>query len=408
MKTAKLFTLLLLLLPMALAAVPSPEIQVTMLSQSPDPVEPGQVVKVKFKVENLGKESPTDTVVKILPKFPFTLYGDEAEKNIGRLRALQTGADAAIVEFRLRVDPTAVEKDTEIELMVKVSEDSWLYFTENEFMVDIQTHDAVLDIVSITSKPEQIAPGQSAKISITIKNMADSLLKDIRFKLNLDSETIPLAPYQSSSERRLSRLDSGFQKSMEFELIAEPGASPGMYKVPLSVSYNDEKGNSYSIDDLLVIIVGERPKVNVYIRKSTVQQAGKEGKVTVEIANTGTNDLKFLELDILPSEDFELVSSSRYFYLGDVDSDDTEREELSLYIHTGIDQLILPVKISYHDANNKPYQQQFSLEMKLYSSSELKKFGLVQTSNYWAYLLIILIGAGGYWYYRRHHHKKKK
>ena len=34
----------------------SPQIQATLLSQDPDPVEPGQVVKVKFKIENLGKD----------------------------------------------------------------------------------------------------------------------------------------------------------------------------------------------------------------------------------------------------------------------------------------------------------------------------------------------------------------
>ena len=37
----------------------APDLDVTLLSQSPDPVEPGQVVKVKFKIENkkCGAES---------------------------------------------------------------------------------------------------------------------------------------------------------------------------------------------------------------------------------------------------------------------------------------------------------------------------------------------------------------
>ena len=33
-----------------------PNVETTLLSQDPDPVEPGQIVKVKFKIENDGKK----------------------------------------------------------------------------------------------------------------------------------------------------------------------------------------------------------------------------------------------------------------------------------------------------------------------------------------------------------------
>ena len=61
--------------------------QVTLLSQDPDPVEPGQVVEVRFKIENDGPATSEDVIVKVLPKSPFIIYGDVAEKNIGKLRA---------------------------------------------------------------------------------------------------------------------------------------------------------------------------------------------------------------------------------------------------------------------------------------------------------------------------------
>jgi hypothetical protein len=381
------------------------EISATLLSQTPDPVEPGQVVKVKFKIENDGVQTTKDVIVKLLPKSPFTIYNDVNEKNIGKLKASSTGADAVVVEFRIKVDEQAVEEETELELMVQVGEGA-ISYTDEDFMIDIQTHDAVLDITSITYEPEQIAPGENAEIYVQVKNLADSLLKDVRFKLDLSDPMLPLAPYQSSSERRISQLKSNYQSSLSFNIIADPEATPGLFKVPLNITYNDEKGNSYSVDDVLAITVGEKPKIKAYVKKSTVHKTKEEGKITLEIANSGSSDIKYLEMYVLDSEDYELISTTDYYYLGDVDSDDTESEEIDVYINKKVKILHLPLMLKYYDANNKPYQQQFDLEMPLYSSSELKRFGLVESGNGWTYIIIILLGIGGYVYYRRY--KKKK
>ncbi len=379
----------------------APDLDVTLLSQSPDPVEPGQVVKVKFKIENNGGETTSNSYVKIVPQFPFTIYGDEEEKDIGHLRASSTGADAVIVEFNLKVDEAAIEGDTELELMVKTGEDSWIVYNDDDFLIDIQTHDAVLDITSITFEPQQVAPGETAEASIMVKNMADSLLKDIKFKLDFSGDDIPLAPYQSSSERRIALLESDYQNSLVFKFMADPEAVPGLYKVPLTITYNDEKGNVYSVDDILAVVIGEIPKLTAYVKKSTVLQSGLDGELTLEIANTGSSDMKFLELFLLPSADYELITTSDYFYIGDVDSDDTESEVLNIYVNKNVDVLHVPIKLKYADANNKPYQQTFELELDLYSSSQLKKFGVLEKSNFWMYLILVLLGGAGYWYYKK-------
>lgn len=389
---AILILTLLLFSSLSLAATSyasSPQVKVTLMSQDPDPVEPGQVVKVKFKIENEGAQSSQEAIVKVFPSYPFSLYSGEAEINIGKLRASSTGADAEIVEYQLKVDDGAVEDDAELELQVLIGAGGVSY-TNNEFMIDIQTHDAVLAIVDITSEPSPLAPGSTGKVTIMIKNTADSLLKDIKFKLEMGGSSIPIAPYQSSSERLIAQLNSNFQQTLTFTVIAEPDAASGLYKVPLNISYNDEKGTSYTQTDVLAVTIGEAPKVRAYLKKSTVQQAGKGGKVTLEIANAGNSDLKFVELTLLPSEDYQLITTSNYFYLGDIDSDDTESEEILVYVNDGMedkDELKIPLQLKYTDANNKPFQQDFVLVLPLYSSSELKKYGLVEKNNSWIYVV---------------------
>jgi hypothetical protein len=133
-----------------------------------------------------------------------------------------------------------------------------------------------------------------------------------------------------------------------------------------------------------------------------VQQAGKNGKVTLEVANSGNTNLKFLELTLLPSEDYQLITPSSYFYLGDVDSDDTESEEIEVYVNEDVEKLKLPVKLNYADANNQPFQQQFDLELQLYSTSELEKFGIVSGNNTWIYILVVILVLFGALLYRRY------
>ncbi|MBU1111894.1 MAG: hypothetical protein ABIG93_02625 [archaeon] len=393
------------------AAVPqSPDVGMTLMSQSPDPVEPGQIVKVKFKVENEGSETPDDVIVRVLPKYPFTIYGDDEEKNIGKLRSSSTGADSVEVTFQLKVDDDAVEAETELELEIKITEGATIKYTNNEFTIDIQTHDAVLDITGIEIDPEQVAPGDTANVKISVRNEADSLLKDIIFKLEMSDGTIPFAPYQSSSEKRISQLNSGYQNSLNFEIIVSPDADAGLYKIPLNISYNDEQGNSYTHEDLLAIQVGKTPVLKAYVKKTEILQAGQAGKVTLEIANSDIVNVNNLELELIESSEYQLVSPSNYFYLGDLDADDTESEEINIYVPEDLEEVSIPIKLTYMDDNNQEYQQNFNLDLNLYSSSELKKLGLTQSSSagYWVIIVILIIAGVGYYIYKKRKKKNQK
>ena len=405
-KIGVIFLTLLLVLPLvhsgsnALSDLNIHKLKATLLSQSPDPVEPGQIVTVKFKIENEGTQTDDNVYVKLIPNYPFEIYGDSSNKNIGKLKALTTGADAVIVEFKLRVDDGAIEGESNLELELNYGKGG-IKYSEGEFKIDIQTHDAVLDITSVEIDQEKIIPGETAKVSVMIKNLADSLLKDIRFKLDFNDDSLPLAPYKSSSERRVAQLNSNFQDTLNFQLIADPEAKSGLYKVPLEITYRDEKGKNYSISDILAVTIGDIPKVSPFIKRSTVLQSQKEGKITISMANSGITDVKFLELFILPSDDYQLISTSDYFYIGDIDSDDTESEEINIYVNKGVEKLNLPVRLKYRDANNKDFQQAFDLEMNLYSEKNLKKFGIIQKSNTGVYLIILILIAGGYYWYRK-------
>ena len=69
------------------SALPSvvSQVRVTLLNQDPYPVQQGDTVELRFKIENLGGETTNDIIIEILPKYPFSLYTGEASINIGKL-----------------------------------------------------------------------------------------------------------------------------------------------------------------------------------------------------------------------------------------------------------------------------------------------------------------------------------
>ena len=276
MKKLISITLILFLLTVTLVAAnsfsTSSQITVTLLNQDPDPVEQGDVVEVRFKVENMGGETKDDIKIELLPKYPFALYTGTATRNVGKLRAGQTGADAVIVDYKLKVHELAAEGDNEIELQVKSGATTLHSYTKNEFMIDIQQYTT--------------------------------------------------------------------------------------------------------------------PDLKAYIRQNTVLEPNSKGKVTIEIANVDITDVKFLQFYLLPSEDYELISSSNYVYMGDIDSDDTESEDFEIFVKDS-DEISIPVKIEYQDSNENKFEKEFNLSFKVYSSGELAKYGLKER-GYTIYVVIII------------------
>jgi len=283
--------MILSVVTVAAEVAPQPKIQVTLLNQDPDPVKQDEVVEVRFKIENIGKETTENVLVKVVPDFPFSIYSGKSTVDIGKLKAGQSGADAVIVDYKLKVDKDAVEGDNEIKLELKV-DGLWQAYDEDDFFIDVE---------------------------------------DYNF-----------------------------------------------------------------------------PEIKVYVKDSTINFAGQKGEVVVEIANTNLEDIKFLQMSLLESEDFELLSSSNYVYIGDVDSDDTESEEFEIYVNPSVSgDLVLPILLEYQDSNEKLYEEEYMLKLRLFDSSEAKKVGLAGGSNMGLTIgIIVLLAIGGYFFWWRKRKKK--
>ncbi|MBI2523282.1 hypothetical protein HYW19_02755 [Candidatus Woesearchaeota archaeon] len=379
------------------------QIEVTLINQEPDPAEPGNYVDVRFKLDNNGSEEARNVEVEILPQYPFSLDpGVEALRSAGTLQSMQRGDVGVIVKYRIRVDKNAVEGENEIKIRYRIDKGIWI--EPEEFFIDVQTYDAILSVDSVSIDKEFFEPGSSGILRIGVVNEADSLVKDVKARLDLGG--MPFVPLKSTNEKSVYQIDAKKAHEFSFELLAKPEAESGVYQVPLRISYSDELNKGYIKNATIGVIVNAKPDISVTLDESGVYEHGKAGEIVVKVVNKGVTDIKFMNVKLGESSSYKIVSSDEA-YLGNIDSDDFETADFDLFVeNTNEKQVELPLTLEYKDANNNNYRDRISLKLNLYSASEAKKFGLKKENGTLGFLIVVAIVIGGLFYYRKRMKKK--
>lgn len=401
-----------------------PSINITLMSQTPDPVSPGNYVDLRFKIYNNNPKTNAENFQIMLdPKYPFSLDPNEEQiKNLGTLPGYGN-SNFQIVKFKVRVDEKAIEGKNPVVLKFKHDNLDWF---SQEFFIDVQTIDPNLAIISVKTNPEKIKPGEEAIINITVKNYATTPLKDITLKLDLtmssflksttlsatDSITafnsMPFAPLGSSSEQKIYTLSANEEKTFTYKLISYPDATSKIYKVPIILNYYDSKGNQYTKTDVIGLIVGSKPDMSLVIDETDLYLGKKSGLVNVKIINKGFSDIKFLDIKAKDTDNLQIISSKEV-YIGNVDSDDYETAEFKVYANGNLDSktekiLKFPLIVEYRDANNNFYSEEYELDLPLLNPNKLENQKSNSNFNIVIFVVLLIIG---FIIYRRIKNKKK-
>jgi len=370
--------LLILLIPSVLGAVieTTPYISTSLFSQTPDPVQPGNYVEVRVKIENLGAESIDDLQVELVEEFPFTL-DEPALKEYGRVQGGIRGDDAIIAKWRVRVDDNAVEGDNDLQIRYKFgTSDNWIY--PNEFTVSVRTLDAILNVVDISTTPENVMPGETFTLDITVENQADSFLKNVKFDLDIAD---PFVTIGSINDKYIKQLPAGATQTVSFNLLSKGDADQTVYTLPLDITYYDNEETVYNKEASFGLIITEEPNLVVNLETSEVISKGDRGRIVFSISNVGVDEVKFVTATLRNSDNYDVISTSA-IYLGNVDSDDFETADYEIVAQSKESSVPLELHLEYRDSLNKPYVEDVTVQLPLYSSSEAKRLGLKPAGNF--------------------------
>ncbi len=266
---------------------------------------------------------------------------------------------------------------------------------------------SALSIKDVESLPQEIMPGETAKISIEIENTLGQDITNLNVKLDLSE--MPFAPYQSSTEKFLDELDKGDDEIFNFMIIALPSTSSGIYKIPVIMEYLDENETKQEKQGLISLVVNSDAELNVFFEDSVLIR-GKENTFSIKIVNSGLSDIGFTYLTVNDVVGIKFMSEKEQ-YIGDIDSDDFDSVEYNAYINPSASSSIkLPVTLRYRDATNKEFTEQKEIILKVYSLKEAQEFGLVSKPNYTIFLGlgIMIVLYIGYRIRKKRKLKKRK
>jgi hypothetical protein len=357
-------------------------LKINFINQDPDPVEPGEYVDVRWKLENLGDQSLENVEIEFVATYPFSV-DENPIKSFDTIDPKIKDEAGIIIKYKVRVDENAIEGTNTIKIRYRSDDSSW---TTQEYNIEVQTVDANLGIMSIETVPSEIYPGDSFDLKIKVKNLADSTIKDVNMKLDLLLSTItagsvtttksdildalPFAPTKSATEKKIRNIRQGEEVIFTYSLIAYADAEAKVYKIPIELGYYDGIGTQYAKEDIVGIIIQSKPDLRVILENSEITKQGTKGEVSVKFVNKGLTDIKLLNVMLDENNNYDILSTKEV-YIGNIESDDYETADFELFAKTN-NLAELPIKIEYEymDANNNKIVETAELKVKLCSEGD--------------------------------------
>lgn len=390
MKRVILFTITLFLLlsvcaSAAIVYVPDSQLRFKVLRYDPAPVQAGDQFTVWVELTNEDSyDDYNDVSVKVISGDPFYVVGD----NTVALGNLKKGS-SQFFNFKMRADKSALAGIYDLKFEVKFN---GIIKTIDNVEIELKSRDAFFNIETVTLEPEILSPGSKGKLTLLLKNNAGTFLSDVNIVLGLTNESIPLVPIGSTVTKNIPRIEANSEYEVTYDLFVLADAESKAYRLPVSITYYDASGVNYSRTNYIGVLIGAEPEYLLSLKSSDARQKGSNGKVVVSISNTGPSDLKFLSINLLPSEEYVVVSADEQ-YIGNLESDDYETAEYDIHVNKGEDGIVkLMVGLEYKDSYNNLIEKTEVLEMKIYRSSQLSMYGLsAPQSGLFTYILYLAL-----------------
>ncbi len=265
---------------------------------------------------------------------------------------------------------------------------------------------SALTIDSVTITPEEIEPGDLVNIKLIIENNLKNDAENVKVVLDLDSDVLPFAPYQSSNEVLIEDIDEGDEEGARFKLIVFSDAKTGTYKIPVTITYF-LAGNETETKGLISLIVAAEPKLIVSEENSLLIR-GEKNELIISIVNSGLGGAKLLTLKINEPAGIRIFGS-KSIYVGNIASDDFERIEFDVLVREGTSSLIsFSIEMVYLDSGNNEKKETKNISIRTYSREEAVELGLVEKSNFSRVIISILILVALFLVYRYLKKRRKK
>jgi len=219
------------------------DLRAMLVNQDPISAEPGGYVNLLFKIENMGTTDAKNVIFELLPKYPFSLDpGVSAVQELGIVRGIQSGSDAFLLRYKVKVDENAVNGLNEIDM--KYSEGTTdVKTTKQTINVSVENPKADFDVIY----QDSTAPS----VTLAITNIGDNAASAVIVKIP-DQQNFRVT---GASGSVIGNLNAADYTLVTFQLTPVNNASSmGRDKnLTVEVSYTDILGIRRTVDKEVTI-----------------------------------------------------------------------------------------------------------------------------------------------------------
>ncbi len=303
MKMRKILILVLFLVLSATSATAAISnsasgVDVNIMSQSPSPARPGEVVELTLTVQNVGNTDLSNVVIEVEPGYPFSqASGESLTKTISYLKARQDEDEATTVKFKLKVDADAAKDTYDLDISVKDSDSEAAVSTT--VSVDVQGKEYA-QVVTISKSSIDLATVEPLEFIIT--NTGSSPLKNMA--VSWEDSTGTILPVYSDNTKYISYLDVGDSVTINYSVMANVDADPGLYQLDITLNFQDYDSNESTIKTKAGLFVGGGTDFDVTYSESS------EGEVSLSVANVGNNEAYSVKVSVPEQDNFKATGST--------------------------------------------------------------------------------------------------
>lgn len=320
------------------------DLSATLISQTPDPVRAGEIVEFKFSIQNAGGASINNAVISLEADYPFEKIPEENYKiTINTISAYQDSENAQIVKFKSMVNKDAPNGEYEIKLKILINDNITNIYT---FDISITGKDYAQ---IITINRSNVDFGKVENLDFLITNTGNSPLKNLVFSWRDSTET--LLPVNSDNTKYIKFLDVGQSTTVSYNVMANSNSVPGLYKLDLTLEFENEDYNESEINTIAGIFIGGQTNFDMTFSESS------SGNISISIANIGNNPAYSVNV-IIPEQNNYNVSGTNSSILGNLDKGDYTIASFSISSKKNFDINAMPTGTAptqrKTDINNAP------------------------------------------------------
>ncbi len=337
----------------SLPAPPPPTLVIQGVTLSPAIIQPGTTFALTASVVNSSNSTAFNAVLTISPPAQFSLL------NIGSvipLGNLAPGASKAL-NLQLIVSTSAAATANTISYSITYSD----YFlnkatTVGNLFVPVSGNPVHpnLIITSATFSSSVIHPGDNFSVPIVIENVGNVPASEVVLSVNATS---PLASTGSAGNYRLGTISGDGNISVRLGFSSPTAAKLGSYPIMLRISYIDNFGAIYSVQQVIVAnLVGQPSLVlNTLQFKNNPLTPGLRSFLNAQLLNVGGDSALGVKVTFQGGASFLLNTT---IFLGSIQAGQIGNATAYLQIpnSTAVGSYQFNAVVSYSDSAGKSYQ----------------------------------------------------